>query len=98
VPHGLTCQFSPPDKVTGTSTLTDATTTELGSPALGATLTPARGWTVASWLVANAYAYRMTSVRFSGLQWTPSSGKWESSPPVQSQVQLTRAGTGGAGS
>jgi hypothetical protein len=98
VPNGLTCQFGASDKVSSTSTLTNAMTTELGPPGLGATLTPARGWTVASWLVANAYAYRITAVRFSGLQWTPSSGKWGSSPPVQSQVQLTRAGSTGAGS
>jgi hypothetical protein len=96
VPGGLTCQFSTPSRTSGTGTLTDAMTTELGSPALGAALTPARGWTVASWLVANAYAYRITGVTFAGLQWTPSSGKWASSPPVQPQVQLTRAaGAGG---
>jgi hypothetical protein len=52
---------------------------------------------VASWLVANAYAYRITAVNFAGLQWTPSSGKWASKPPVQQQVQLTRAGSTGAG-
>ncbi|HEY3701293.1 MAG TPA: hypothetical protein VGL32_03460, partial [Acidimicrobiales bacterium] len=75
VPSGLTCQFSTPTTTSGASTLTNAVTTELGSPALGAALTPARGWTVASWLVANAYAYRITAVTFAGLRWTPSSGK-----------------------
>ncbi len=98
VPRGLTCQFSTPTKTSGASSLSDAMATELGSPALGATLTPARGWTVASWLVANAYAYRITAVSFAGLQWTPSSGKWTSSPPVQTQVQVTRAGSAGPGS
>lgn len=94
VPSGLTCQFSTPTATSGASTLTNAVTTELGPPALGAALTPARGWTVASWLVANAYAYRITAVTFAGLRWTPSSGKWVTSPPVQQQVQLTRAGAG----
>ena len=94
VPSGLTCQSSTPTTTAGASTLTNAVATELGSPALGATLTPARGWTVASWLVANAYAYRITAVTFAGLRWTPSSGKWVTSPPVQQQVQLTRAGAG----
>ena len=98
VPNGLTCQFSPPTKTSGTTTLTDAMATELGSPALGAALTPTRGWTVASWLVANAYTYRITAVSFAGLRWTPSTGKWASSPPVQAQVQLTQAATAGAGS
>lgn len=98
VPSGLTCQFSTPTRTSGASTLTNAATTELGSPALGAALTPARGWTVASWLVANAYAYRITAVTFAGLRWTPSSGKWLTSPPAQQQVQLTRAGSSGAGS
>jgi hypothetical protein len=91
VPNGLTCQFSASDNVSATSTLTGAVATELGPPALGTTLTPARGWTVASWLVANAYVYRINSVSFAGLRWTPSSAKWESTSPVQSQVQLTRA-------
>ncbi|HEX6476226.1 MAG TPA: hypothetical protein VF005_03050 [Acidimicrobiales bacterium] len=91
VPSGLTCRFSTPNQTSGGTTLTAAMTTELGSPALGAALSSARGWTVASWLVANAYAYRITSVTFAGLRWTPSSGKWASSPPVQPQVQLTRA-------
>lgn len=92
VPNGLTCQFSVPDKVSGNSSLTDAVTTQLGSPALDTTLTSARGWTVASFLVANAYAYRITSVTFGGLDWTPSSGKWTSKPPAVAQVRFTRAG------
>ncbi|HEX4541420.1 MAG TPA: hypothetical protein VH112_14355 [Acidimicrobiales bacterium] len=98
VPSGLTCQFSTPTKTSGSSTLTDAMATELGSPALGATVTPARGWTVASWLVAYAYTYRVTAVSFAGMRWTPSSAKWASTPPVQQQVQLTQAGSAGAGS
>jgi hypothetical protein len=92
VPNGLTCQFSMPAKVSATGTLTDAMATELGPPTLGTTLAPARGWTVASWLVAYAYTYRINSVSFAGLKWTPLSGKWASTSPVQSQVQLTRAG------
>jgi hypothetical protein len=95
VPNGLTCHFSVPDKVSASAPLTDAISTELGSPALGTTLTPARGWSVASWLVANAYAYRITAVSFAGLQWTPSSAKWKPVSPVQSQVQLTRAAAPG---
>jgi hypothetical protein len=96
IPSGLTCQFPTPSKTSGANTLTDAVATELGSPALGAVLTPARGWTVSSWLVANAYAYRITGVTFAGVRWTPSSGKWASSTPVQQQVQLTQAaGAGG---
>jgi hypothetical protein len=94
VPNGLSCQFSVPNKVSATTTLSGAMTTELGSPALGTDVTPARGWTVASWLVANAYAYRITSVSFAGLEWTPSSGKWTSKSPAQAQVQLTRAAPG----
>jgi hypothetical protein len=97
VPNGLTCQFSVPAKASATAPLTDAISTELGSPALESTLTPARGWTVASWLVANAYAYRITAVSFAGLQWTPASAKWKAASPVQSQVQLTRAGAAAPG-
>ena len=95
VPSGLTCKFSVPDRVSANNTLTEAVATQLGSPALGTSVSAARGWTVASWLVANAYAYRVTRVSFAGLVWTASSGKWASSPPAQSQVQLTSAGAAG---
>ena len=35
---------------------------------------PAAGWTVASWLVTHAAAYRISDVRYAGYQWTASAG------------------------
>ncbi|MGI9033186.1 MAG: hypothetical protein ACR2HY_05805 [Acidimicrobiales bacterium] len=87
-PAGLTCQFPVPARPTATGSLTSAVASELGSPALGASLAAARGWVVASWLVGHAYTYRITSVSFAGLRWTPSAEKWEPRLPVVSQVQL----------
>ena len=92
VPNGLACSFPVPSQVTASTSLPSALSSELGPPTVGTPVAPARGWTVASWLVAYAYSYRITAVSFAGMQWTPSSGKWQSSPPPQSQVQLTRAG------
>jgi hypothetical protein len=93
VPAGLVCRFDVPAGVTATSPLGTAVASELGSPALGsASLTPARGWTVASWLVGHAYAYRITAVGFAGRLWTPSSGTWQyRSAAAQGQVYVRRA-------
>lgn len=90
-PAGLTCRFSLPPRATASVSLAGAVSAELGPPALGTFLQEARGWTVASWLVAHADAYRITSVSFLGQRWTPSAGKWEPQLPVVSQVQLGRA-------
>jgi hypothetical protein len=92
VPAGLVCRFEVPAGVTAASPLGTAVASELGSPALGsASLTPARGWTVASWLVGHAYAYRITAVGFAGRLWTPSSGAWEYRSASQGQVYVRRA-------
>ena len=93
VPAGLVCHFDVPAGVTATIPLGTAVASELGSPALdSASLTTARGWTVASWLVAHAYAYRITAVGFAGRLWTPASGTWKyGSAATQGQVYVRRA-------
>ena len=87
-PAGLACRFALPPRGNTTHSVTDAVATELGSSALGTTLARARGWTVASWLVAHAYAYRITAVSYLGQRWTPASATWEPHSPVVPQVQL----------
>jgi len=57
--------------------LTATMTNELGAPGLGAAVTAAQGWTMASWLVGHASEYGITTVTFNGRRWTPASGTWQ---------------------
>jgi hypothetical protein len=91
VPAGLSCHFAMAGAVDATGSLSGAMTAELGTPTLGVTLSPARGWTVASWLVAHAATYRIMFVNFAGQRWTPTSGSWQPQPLSGAQVELGRA-------
>jgi len=89
----LACRFAGPASPglsAPASPLEDAVTAELGSPALGASVPEARGWTVASWLVGHAYEYGISSVTFQGQVWTPSSGAWTPQGRVTDEVVFTR--------
>src|SRR3954464_15615317 len=79
-PAALTCQFALPDSNTPGPWPLPTLTRELGPSALGAPVPTARGWTIASWLVAHAVQYRITSVRFAAREWTPR-GKWRADVP-----------------
>jgi len=86
----FSCRFDPPEQTADEGSLASAISAELGSPALNSSLPDARGWTVASWLVAHGYTYHITSVSFLGYQWTSASGKWQPGAPVVSQVQVSQ--------
>jgi len=90
-PAGLACQFDTRGLTPAGDGLNAALRSEVGSPALGSTVTPARGWTVASWLVGHAHDYGITAVSFAGRRWTASSGKWELAPEAGMQVQARLA-------
>jgi hypothetical protein len=90
----FTCSFDlpvPAPASAGAATppsLEHAVAGELGAPALGVSLTENRGWTVASWLVAHAYDYRISAVTFLGQRWTAASGTWQPDGAVVDQVQV----------
>ena len=91
VPAGFTCQLhlsasARPDAIT--PTLTQAMVLELGANSLDTTVTVARGWQIASWMVGHASVYGITSVTFDGQQWTPHSGAWKTSGPATLQVHI----------
>ncbi len=86
----LACRFEPAAMAGPPASLAAAVSAELGSPALDVAVPEARGWTVASWLVAHGYSYHITSVSFMGFLWTSASGKWQPSGPVVSLVQLSQ--------
>jgi hypothetical protein len=76
VAAGLTCSFTPQPGQAGGAALAQALGAEVGPPGLGVPVSPARGWTVASWLVAHAYWFKLTSVSFADRRWTARSGRW----------------------
>ena len=77
VPAGLSCRLdgfaglAPPP-----SALPQAAATELGAQLLGVPVSTKTGWRVATWAVAHAYNYHLSSVSFSGWRWTVASGTW----------------------
>jgi hypothetical protein len=96
VPAGLSCRLdgfgglSPPP-----SALAQAATTELGVHLLGVPVSSKTGWRVATWAVAHAYNYHISSVSFESKKWTGVSGTWspiEGSGPgtAQSRVNVTQ--------
>lgn len=87
---GLSCRNGTLPKAVPGAALEQAMAQELGSPTLGAPLAPARGWTVATWLVGHAPEFGIESVTFDGQVWTSSGGRWLSEAPPGSQVQITR--------
>jgi hypothetical protein len=94
-PAAMSCHFPDPPKTAAPASLQQAITTELGPPNLGVALPPARGWTVATWLVGHAQQYGLASVEYGGQQWTASSGAWQASPSADSVVHVTYVGAAG---
>jgi hypothetical protein len=77
VPAGLSCRLdgfgglAPPP-----SALAQAATTEMGAQLLGVPVSIKTGWRVATWAVAHAYNYHISSVSFESRMWTVASETW----------------------
>jgi hypothetical protein len=93
VPAGLSCGLdgfggpAPP-----TSALAQASTEEMGAQLLGVPVSTKTGWRVATWAVAHAYNYHVSSVTFEGRTWTEASGTWSpiaGSGTAQNTVNVT---------
>jgi hypothetical protein len=85
-PTALTCGFIPatdPVPVADrTPAVTDAVRREAGAPTVepdGTISVAAGGWPEASWAVAHAERFQLTSVSMDGWRWTPGGG-WEAAP------------------
>jgi hypothetical protein len=88
----FTCQFvSTAAPAADPGALGGAIAEELGPQALSDPVAAAEGWTVASWLIARASTYHITSVSFLGQRWTASSGEWQPADPGMPLVAITRA-------
>jgi hypothetical protein len=89
-PAAFTCRASKPKADSVDPGLQAAMTAELGAFDFAAPVGVARGWTVASWLVAHAHRFGISEVAFDGRRWTPSSGKWAPHSPTTRRVVIER--------
>lgn len=82
IPAGFACRVTPrPEGVTPSPDIAAATLeAELGAPGMERPVSPARGWTIASWLVGHAVEHHLTTVSFAGQTWTRDSGAWTPDP------------------
>ncbi len=80
VPAGLTCWFRPAGTTRASTALSSVAVAELGPGGLTRTRTAATTWTTATWLVAHASSYGVSSVRVRGQSWTAKRGTWKADP------------------
>lgn len=83
---GLACQYASAPSGLRRTIVDNTLAAELGSPGSGALVTAARGWTIASWLVAHARSLQISTVTFAGRTWTRSSGAWQATPQTDFRV------------
>ena len=77
VPAGLSCRLDGFGGIApAPSALAQASAQEMGAQLLGVPVSTSIGWRVATWAVAHAYNYHISSVSFEGRTWTGASGTW----------------------
>ncbi|GAB2998603.1 hypothetical protein LWP59_20215 [Amycolatopsis acidiphila] len=76
---------------TGAAGLVTVANAELGTAVLTGPHDPARGWALATWLVANATRFGVDKVTFDGRTWTSAGGSWESTGPADGRLSLHQA-------
>jgi hypothetical protein len=86
VAAGLTCQFDPAPKPGENAALRLAAVAELGPGGLDRTRTPALAWTSASWLVAHASGYGVSTISARGQTWQAKRGTWKPDPKAVALV------------
>jgi hypothetical protein len=69
---------------------------ELGTSRLSGAQPPARGWAIATWLVAHAARLGLDTVTFDGRTWTAREGAWGTGGPSDGTLSLHRASASGA--
>jgi hypothetical protein len=80
VPAGITCQYLPAPKPGSRPALEQQAVQELGPGGLTRARTPAVAWTTASWLVAQASSYGISTVSAQGQTWQAKRGTWKADP------------------
>jgi hypothetical protein len=90
-PASVTCRlngFSGPPPEAGA--LVAAGQAELGMSPYAPDPGPQVGWRLASWLVAHAFAYHLSSVSYAGQRWMASGGRWVSAPSADPATVSSR--------
>ncbi len=64
---------------------------ELGTTRLSGNQPPARGWAIATWLVAHAARLGLDAVTFDGRTWTAERGEWGATGTSDGMLSLHRA-------
>ena len=64
---------------------------ELGTARLSGPQPPARGWAIATWLVAHAARLGVDTVTYDGRTWTAHEGTWSGNGPSDGMLSLHRA-------
>ncbi len=80
IPAGLTCQFTPVPMPGVTTAMQQQAVAELGRGGLRRAATPASTWTAASWLVAHARTYGLSTISAAGQTWHAKRGTWTPDP------------------
>ena len=88
VPAGLTCRHLTAQPGLRDADLRAAAMTELGRDGLRPTGSGDL-WTAASWLVAHARAYGVTSIAADGRRWTLGSGAWTTDPAATTALSYS---------
>ncbi|MDQ1467114.1 MAG: hypothetical protein QOH10_1529 [Actinomycetota bacterium] len=86
----FTCRATAPKASAIDPALQSTMNAELGPVDLAAVVLTARGWTVATWLVAHARRFGINTISFAGERWTTSSGTWTRHSPAVDRVQIER--------
>jgi hypothetical protein len=89
LPAGMTCTYSAAAASLPGEQLSQAISTELGTPATDAPVSAARGWTVAAWLIAHGHEYDVNAVTFSGSRWTRQTNAWFADPTADDTVRIS---------
>ncbi len=92
---GLTCQYQSTRLTKPAPSPVPTLDRELGSGSLSGALTTRRGWVVATWLVAHAEPFHITSITFGAQRWTPK-GTWRPDTATGPGIQFTQAAPPGA--
>ena len=77
IPAGLTCRFKPVARPGQASIMEQAAVDELGPGGLSRSASPAAVWATASWLVAHASSYGVSTVSVRGRTWQARRGTWQ---------------------
>ncbi|MDX6219228.1 MAG: hypothetical protein QOJ48_909 [Frankiales bacterium] len=86
LPAAFACQFQSAPHPGGGVQVQQRATVELGPGGLSRTGTQAQTWTTASWLVAQASTYGLSTVSVSGMTWTAKRGTWLANPKAAGLV------------